>query len=50
MSLLLDFRYGPNYDLTTSDDLAIAESLIRSDIAAIQSGMLRPTAMFGIFQ
>ena len=50
LSLLLDFRYGPNYDLTNGEDLAIAEDLIGKDIAAIQQGKLRPTSMFGIFQ
>ena len=50
LSLLLDFRYGPNYDLTKTEDVAIAESLIDRDIAAIKKGQLKPTAMFGIFQ
>lgn len=50
VSLLLDFRYGPNYNLDDPEDRALVESIVRSDCAAIESGTLRPTTMFGIYR
>ena len=50
LSLLLDFRYGPNYDISQPEDRDIAEDIIQKDIECIRSGWLKPTAMFGIFQ
>ena len=50
ISLLLDFRYGPNYDLENPEDRALVEQIVRSDQEAIETGALRPTAMFGIFR
>jgi choline dehydrogenase-like flavoprotein len=50
LSLLLDFRYGPNYDISQPEDRDVAEGIIHKDIECIRSGRLKPTAMFGIFQ
>jgi ubiquinone/menaquinone biosynthesis C-methylase UbiE len=50
VSMFLDFRYGPNYDLGKEEDRSIAERIVRSDIDHIEKGTLRPTAMFGIFR
>jgi SAM-dependent methyltransferase len=50
VSLLLDFRYGPNYNLENPADRALVEEIVRGDREAIESGALRPTAMFGIYR
>ena len=49
MSLLLDFRYGPNYDVSRPDDRAIASLIAQMDMELIKAKALRPTALFGVF-
>ncbi len=46
---LLDFRFGPNYDLSRSDDRALIEGIVRMDMAVLEAGMMKPTALCGIF-
>jgi SAM-dependent methyltransferase len=50
VSLLLDWRYGPNYDLSDSMDQVVVALITDLDILAIANGILRPTALFGIFR
>lgn len=50
VSLLLDWRYGPNYDLTDSMDQAVVALITDLDVLAIANGILKPTALFGIFR
>lgn len=50
LSLLFDFRYGPNYDLTSEEDRAIIERIATADLWHVKAGTLRPTAMSGIFR
>lgn len=49
LSLLLDFRYGPNYDLNESLDRSLVESIARLDEYYISNSILKPTCLFGIF-
>ena len=50
ISPLLDFRYGPNYDLTREEDRALASIIGETDRLLTQSHVLKPTALHGIFQ
>jgi ubiquinone/menaquinone biosynthesis C-methylase UbiE len=49
LSLLLDFRYGPNYDLTIQLDKCLVETITYLDMHYISSSILKPTCLFGIF-
>lgn len=49
LSLLLDFRYGPNYDLNQSLDKSMVEVITNLDIYNISTSKLKPTCLFGIF-
>lgn len=49
-SLLLDFRYGPNYKLINKLDRAIADFITQLDLYYIQNKILKPTCLFGIFE
>lgn len=50
LSLLLDFRYGPNYDLTNQLDKTIVEFITHLDAYYIENKILNPTCLFGIFE
>jgi len=50
LSLLLDWRYGPNYDLDLEMDRAVAALITEMDIQMVTNGVLRPTCLFGIFK
>ncbi len=49
-SLLLDFRYGPNYDITNKLHRAIADFIVQLDLHYVQNKILKPTCLFGIFE
>jgi len=49
LSLFLDFRYGPNYDLNSSLDKSLVEMIGNLDIYYISNSILKPTCLFGIF-
>jgi len=46
---LLDFRYGPNYDMDSEEDRALVALITLMDIELIRSRVLNPTALSGIF-
>jgi SAM-dependent methyltransferase len=46
---LLDFRYGPNYDMGDEEDRALAALITLMDVELIRSRVLKPTALTGIF-
>jgi ubiquinone/menaquinone biosynthesis C-methylase UbiE len=50
LTLLLDFRYGPNYDLSNDLDRSLVETIANLDIYYISNNILKPTALFGIFE
>jgi len=50
LSLLLDFRYGPNYDLSSHFDRCLVSLITQMDLHMIANSILRPTALFGIFR
>ena len=49
LTLLLDFRYGPNYDMKRSLDKSMVEMITNLDIYNISTSKLKPTTLFGIF-
>lgn len=49
ISLLLDFRYGRNYNLDSPEDKEWVERIAAGDLDHIRAGTLKPTAMFGIY-
>jgi ubiquinone/menaquinone biosynthesis C-methylase UbiE len=49
-TLLVDFRYGPNYDLSKELDRSLVETITNLDIYYISNKILKPTALFGIFE
>jgi|TARA_B110000495_G_C23018933_1_gene604072 ubiquinone/menaquinone biosynthesis C-methylase UbiE len=49
LSLLLDFRYGPNYDINEPLDKSLAETIAYLDKYYISNSILKPTCLFGIF-
>lgn len=49
LSLLLDFRYGPNYDLNQRLDKSMVEMITNLDIYNISTSKLKPVCLFGIF-
>ena len=50
VSLLLDWQYGPNYDLGQEMDRSLVSLITEMDIQLITHEILRPTALFGIFK
>lgn len=50
ISYLLDFRYGPNYDINNNLDKSIIEFIVQLDKYYIENKILKPTTLFGIFQ
>ena len=46
---LLDFRYGPNYDMSSEHDRTLAAMITLMDVELVRTGVLRPTALTGIF-
>lgn len=50
VSLLLDWRYGPNYDMSQEMDRTVVSLITELDIQLVANGILRPTALFGIFR
>ncbi|MBM3798396.1 MAG: hypothetical protein FJW31_31160 [Acidobacteria bacterium] len=50
VTLFFDFRCGLNYNLADKGDRAIVERLTALDIEYLEAGILRPTAMCGIFK
>jgi len=50
LSLLLDFRYGPNYNLNEKLDKSLVETITNLDIHYISNSKLKPVCLFGIFQ
>ncbi len=49
ISYLLDFRYGPNYDLDNNLDKSIIQFIVQMDMYYLQNRILKPTSLFGIF-
>jgi len=49
ITLLLDFRYGPNYDLNNSLDRSLVEMIANLDLFYISDSILKPVTLFGIF-
>jgi len=49
LTLLLDFRYGPNYDLSNSLDKSLVDMIGNLDLYYISNNLLKPTCLFGIF-
>lgn len=49
LSLLLDFRYGPNYDLEKSLDKSLVETITNLDQYYISNSLLKPVCLFGIY-
>lgn len=47
---LLDFRYGPNYDVDNKLDRSLVETIARLDQFYISNSVLKPTCLFGIFK
>ena len=50
ISYLLDFRYGPNYDLNNKLDRTILELIVQLDMYYLENKILKPTSLFGIFE
>lgn len=50
ISYLLDFRYGPNYDINRNLDKSIIELIVNLDMYYLENKILKPTALFGIFK
>jgi len=50
ISYLLDFRYGPNYDINRNLDKSIIELIVNLDMHYLENKILKPTALFGIFK
>ena len=50
ISYLLDFRYGPNYDLSNNLDKSVIQYIVELDKFYIKNKILKPTALFGIFR
>jgi ubiquinone/menaquinone biosynthesis C-methylase UbiE len=50
ITFLLDFRYGPNYNLEDNFDKAIIESFVHLDSYYLECGILKPTTLFGIYE
>lgn len=50
VTLFFDFRYGSNYNLDDAADRELVERLTALDIEYLEEGILRPTAMCGIFK
>jgi len=49
LSLLLDFRYGPNYNLNDNPDRSLVEMITNLDLYYISNSILKPVCLFGIF-
>jgi len=49
ISYLLDFRYGPNYDMDNKLDSSIIQFIVQMDMYYLQNKILKPTSLFGIF-
>lgn len=49
LSLLLDFRYGPNYDMSMPLDRSLVETITYLDMYYVSNSILKPTCLFGIF-
>lgn len=49
LTLLLDFRYGPNYDMNLPLDKSLVETIANLDLYYISNSILKPTCLFGIF-
>ena len=49
LSLLLDFRYGPNYNLENNLDKSLVESITYLDQYYILNSVLKPVCLFGIY-
>lgn len=49
LSLLLDFRYGPNYDLKNDLDKSLVDMIVNLDIHLISNNILKPVCLFGIY-
>ena len=49
LSLLLDFRYGPNYDLEQKLDKSLVETITYLDQYYISNSILKPVCLFGIY-
>jgi len=49
LTLLLDFRYGPNYDIKNPLDKSLVEMIANLDIFYISNSILKPVTLFGIF-
>jgi len=49
LTVLLDFRYGPNYDLNNPLDKSLVEMIGNLDVHYISNSILKPTCLFGIF-
>lgn len=49
LSLLLDFRYGPNYNISYPLDKSLVETIVQLDMHYISNSILKPTCLFGIF-
>lgn len=49
LSLLLDFRYGPNYDLENKLDKSLIETITYLDQYYISNSILKPVCLFGIY-
>ncbi|MBM2818351.1 MAG: Methyltransferase type 12 [Nitrosarchaeum sp.] len=50
ISYLLDFRYGPNYDVNIKLDKSIIELIVNFDRYYLENNILKPTCLFGIFE
>ena len=49
ISYLLDFRYGPNYDLNNELDKSLIKTITELDKYYLKEKILKPTSLFGIF-
>ncbi len=50
LTFLLDFRYGPNYNLENKLDKSVVEFITNMDMYYIENKILKPTALFGIYE
>jgi len=49
LTILLDFRYGPNYDIKNPFDKSLVEIIANLDVYYITNQILKPTTLTGIF-
>ncbi len=48
-TLLLDFRFGPNYDLANEFDNAVLNFIVQMDQYYLKNKILKPVALWGIY-